>query len=327
MKKIAIAPMINVTNKYFRYFMRLLTKETTLYTQMIVDRAAINNEKLLEFNQVEHPVVLQLAGNDPFYLSRAVGVANKYGYDQLNLNCGCPSHKAGTAKIGACLMLEPDLVKDLCTAMQKVAKVPVTVKCRIGVDDQDSKEDFFSFVEKLPVQEVVVHARKAFLKGVSPARNRSVPPLLYDYVYELKKKFPQKIVWINGGIVSHEEILHHFRNGVDGVMIGRASYQNPWLFAEVDAIYYGKKNPNLSRKEVIAAYSEFCLQNSERLNKGMLAKPLFGLFHNQTGNAAYRAELARLCQLHKRDNFAVIVEKISDFAEKLNPKVFNKKPG
>ncbi|MFI3122650.1 MAG: tRNA dihydrouridine(20/20a) synthase DusA, partial [Methylococcales bacterium] len=259
MKKLShrfcVAPMLDWSDRHCRYFHRLLSKNALLYTEMVTTGALIhgNTQRFLQFNAEEHPVALQLGGSNPNDLAICARMAEESGYDEVNLNVGCPSDRVQNGRFGACLMAEPQLVGDCIAAMQAVVKIPVTVKSRIGIDERDSYEELTQFIDtvsKAGCETFIIHARKAWLKGLSPKENREIPPLCYETVFQLKRDFPQLEIVINGGITTLEqssELLNH----VDGVMLGREVYQNPYLLAEVDMVLFGDDVPILSRKQVI----------------------------------------------------------------------------
>jgi tRNA-dihydrouridine synthase A len=290
--------MLDWTDRHCRYFHRLLSKNALLYTEMVTTGALIhgNTQRFLQFNAEEHPVALQLGGSNPNDLAICARMAEESGYDEVNLNVGCPSDRVQNGKFGACLMAEPELVGDCVAAMQAVVKIPVTVKSRIGIDERDSYEELTQFIDtvsKAGCETFIIHARKAWLKGLSPKENREVPPLCYETVFQLKRDFPQLEIVINGGITTLEqssELLNH----VDGVMLGREVYQNPYLLAKVDTILFGDDAPILSRKQVIDAllpYIQTQLQNQDvRLNS--ISRHVLGLFHGEYGARLWRRFLS-----------------------------------
>ncbi|MCG8672936.1 MAG: tRNA dihydrouridine(20/20a) synthase DusA, partial [Pseudomonadales bacterium] len=239
-RRFCIAPMLDWTNRHCRYFHRLLTQHAVLYTEMVTTGAIIHGEKdrFLKFNASEHPVAIQLGGSDPKDLATCAKISEDYGYDEVNLNVGCPSDRVQSGRFGACLMADPNLVADCTHSMLEACNIPVTVKCRIGIDDQDEYEDLQRFVEAVKASGVntfIVHARKAWLSGLSPKENRDIPPLNYERVYQLKREFPDLEIIINGGIQTLEACQEHL-NYVDGVMMGREAYQNPFILAQVDSL-------------------------------------------------------------------------------------------
>lgn len=237
-RKISIAPMMGYTDRHFRYLMRLISKDVLLYTEMYIVHEILRNKRCLAFDACENPVAVQLGGSDPILLARCAKIAEDFGFDEVNLNVGCPSSRVQQGKIGACLMKEPNLVAECISEMRNTALIPVTVKCRLGVDEYDSYEYLAKFIEvvsEAPCQVFILHARKALLKGLNPKQNREVPPLQYDWVYQIKKDFPHLEIILNGGIKTPQEIDQHLHS-VDGVMLGRVAYQNPFLLAEVDRV-------------------------------------------------------------------------------------------
>ncbi|MFN3234725.1 MAG: tRNA dihydrouridine(20/20a) synthase DusA [Gammaproteobacteria bacterium] len=292
---ISIAPMMAWTDRHFRYFMRLISPHTVLYTEMITTGALIHSDpdRYLLFNKEEHPVALQLGGSDPKELAHCAKLGEQAGYDEINLNVGCPSDRVQKGRIGACLMKEPDLVAECISEMCNNVNIPVTVKTRIGVDDQDSYEALQHFVKTVHAagcDTFIIHARKAWLKGLNPRQNRSKPPLCYDTVYQIKQDNPNLRIIINGGIKLIENIEKHLKH-IDGAMLGREAYRHPYLFAEIEKHFF-KNNP-LSREEVLERYTPYISQSLEqgaRLNS--LVKPLYNLYKGQPGAKAWRQRLA-----------------------------------
>lgn len=255
LQRFSIAPMLDWTDRHCRYFHRLLTSETLLYTEMVTTGAIIHGKgDFLAYNEEEHPVALQLGGSNPQDLATCAKLAAERGYDEINLNVGCPSDRVQNGRFGACLMAEPQLVADCIAAMKEVVDVPVTVKTRIGIDDQDSYEfltDFVSIVsEKGGSEQFTIHARKAWLSGLSPKENREIPPLDYPRAYQLKNDFPHLTIAVNGGVKTLEETKEHLKH-LDGVMVGREAYQNPYILAEVDQQIFGLDKPIKKRTQVV----------------------------------------------------------------------------
>ncbi len=294
-KQISIAPMMGYTHRHFRFFMRLVAPRAKLFTEMVVANGLFyqNKDKLLNFNSAEHPIALQLGGSNPEYLARAAKIAEDYGYDEINLNVGCPSDRVQKAKIGACLMLEPDLVAECVTAMKNVVNIPVTVKTRLGVDNHDSYEFLCDFIKKMiavNADEIILHARKAWLNGVNPKKNRTIPNLNYERVYQIKQDFTNIPIIINGGITdlnTAKENLQH----TDGVMIGRAAVDNSYFIAELCAEIFGNKLN--SRKNIFESYKQYINQEAKNnSNLSYLFSPLMGLYNGQAGAKKWREAVA-----------------------------------
>ena len=295
-RKVSVAPMMDCTDRHERFFLRLISKNTLLYTEMIVDEAINrgNKKKLLEFNINEKPVALQLGGSSPKLLAEATKIGEDFGYDEINLNLGCPSKKVEKNKFGVCLMKEPNLVADCLSKMQAATKLPVTIKTRIGYDDVEDYENLYSFISTLKstgVKTFIIHARKAMLGKFTPKQNLNIPPLKYEYVYKLKKDFPNEEIIINGGITKVNEIRSHLKN-TDGVMIGRAAYHTPYLLADIEREIF--KNKNIpTRQEVIEnliPYIKTEIKKGTRLNQIM--RHTLGLFHGQTGASYWKRYLS-----------------------------------
>jgi tRNA-dihydrouridine synthase A len=280
------------TDRHCRAFHRALTKEGLLYTEMVTSRAIIHGdrEKLLGYSPVEHPVALQIGGSDPAELAACAKIAQDWGYDEVNLNCGCPSERVQSGSFGACLMREPQLVADCMQAMAEATTLPVTVKCRIGVDDQDEEAALFALVEscaKAGVNTFIVHARKAWLKGLSPKENRDIPPLNYPLVYALKRAHPQLNIIINGGITSFEAIDEHLGH-VDGVMLGRTAYQEPAFLGQVDRRLFGAGG-DVGPFEALEAYRPYMQAQLEAgVSLPAITRHMLGIMHGLPGARAYR---------------------------------------
>jgi tRNA-dihydrouridine synthase A len=292
-----VAPMIDWTDKHCRYFHRLLSQHALLYTEMITTGAILfgDRERFLSFNPVEHPVALQLGGSDPKALAECASIGESYGYDEINLNVGCPSDRVQSGKFGACLMAEPNLVGDCIAAMQAKVKIPVTVKTRIGIDDSAEKDFLWRFIEIVKTagcQTFIIHARKAWLKGLSPKENREIPPLRYEIAAELKKDFPHLEIILNGGILSLDEGLKHLKT-FDGIMLGRAAYHNPYLLSEVDARIFGTSTPQKTRAEIIQQLAPYC---EAQMQKGTplhaITRHILGLWHGEPGARKIRQVLS-----------------------------------
>lgn len=293
----AVAPMIDWTDRHCRFFHRQISGNALLYTEMVVADAIIHGprERLLSFDGTEHPLALQLGGSDPAKLAEAVRIAEPYGYDEINLNVGCPSDRVQSGTFGACLMLTPETVAECVAAMKKVAKVPVTVKCRIGVDEQEPEEALPMLMRQVldaGADAIWIHARKAWLKGLSPKENREIPPLDYEIVYRMKASFPDVFIGINGGIQTLDEAEGHLAH-VDGVMLGRAAYQNAAILSDVDHRFYGapaaKPDWNDLRDRMMA-YAAGHIANGGRLQH--IARHMVGLFTGLPGARRYRQILS-----------------------------------
>jgi tRNA-dihydrouridine synthase A len=299
-RKVSVAPMMDCTDRHERYFLRLISKNTLLYTEMIVSEAIDRGDKkkLLSFNINEKPVALQVGGSSPKLLANAAKLGEEFGYDEINLNLGCPSKKVQKNKFGACLMKEPDLVAECLSEMQNSTNLPVTIKTRIGYDDIEDYENLYNFISKLKntgVSKFIIHARKAVLGKFTPKQNLNIPPLKYDVVYKLKKDFKNDQVIINGGITSNDQIQEHLTK-VDGVMIGRAVYHSPYFLAEIEKNIFNNNNV-LTRQEVIESlipYIKKEISNGTQLNQIM--RHTLGLFHGQTGSSFWKRYLSEnLC--------------------------------
>jgi tRNA-dihydrouridine synthase A len=296
-RKLSVAPMMEWTDRHCRFFHRLLTRRALLYTEMLTTGAVLHGDRarLLRYDAAEHPLALQLGGSDPQALAACARIGADLGFDEINLNAGCPSDRVQDGRFGACLMAEPALVGDAVAAMKATASVPVTVKCRIGIDEQDPEEALEVFacaVEQAGADALIVHARKAWLKGLSPKENREIPPLDYGRVYRLKAAHPRLPVVINGGIGSVEEAHAHLAH-VDGVMVGRAAYQEPWRLLAVDPLLFGQAPRFASPKDAAMAlipYIELELAHGARLHG--ITRHLHGLFRGVPGARAYRRYLA-----------------------------------
>jgi tRNA-dihydrouridine synthase A len=289
--------MMDWSDHHCRFFWRLITKQALLYTEMVTTGALIHGarERFLHFNPEEHPVALQLGGSEPADLARCAKWAEEWGYDEVNLNCGCPSDRVQSGMFGACLMAQPQLVADCVAAMRDACEIPVTVKHRIGIDDMEHYEDLVGFVEPVAAagcEVFIVHARKAWLQGLSPKQNREIPPLNYPWVYQLKRDFPDLTIVINGGIQTLEACRDHLAK-VDGVMIGREAYQNPWMLSEVDKALFGMDKPAESRDDVIAGllpYVERQLARGAHLNH--ITRHILGLYQGVPGARKFRRHLS-----------------------------------
>ncbi|NJK57869.1 MAG: tRNA dihydrouridine(20/20a) synthase DusA [Pleurocapsa sp. SU_5_0] len=293
---LSIAPMMDRTDRHYRYFLRQITRRTLLYTEMITAQAILHGDrpKLLDFSPEEKPLVLQIGGDNPTLLAECAKIGEDWGYDAINLNVGCPSPRVQNGNFGACLMTQPELVATAVEAMQKAVEIPVTVKHRIGVDECDRYEDMVNFVKivsEAGCNNFSVHARKAWLQGLSPKENRDIPPLRYEDVYRLKQDFPHLFIEINGGITTIEQTQTHLES-VDAVMIGRAACDRPYLFATVDRDIFGEDTIPKSRPEIVEAmlpYIDYWLGKGIRLNS--ITRHMLQLFAQQPGTKAWKRYL------------------------------------
>ncbi|CAK01499.1 tRNA dihydrouridine(20/20a) synthase DusA [Bartonella tribocorum] len=295
--KFAVAPMLDWTDRHCRFFYRLLTKKALLYTEMMVADAIIHGvrEQLLAFSHKECPVALQLGGADPKKLAEAARIAEDFGYNEINLNVGCPSNRVQAGVFGACLMLHPDIVANAVESMKKAVTIPVTVKCRIGVDEQDEELALDLLADKVwdaGCDALWIHARKAWLKGLSPKENRNIPPLNYERVYKLKRKYPHKFIGINGGIKSIDEIKEHLVF-CDATMVGRQVYHDPTLLKHIDFEFYGESQNNLSESDLIETMCDYAarhIASGGRLSH--VTRHMIGLFHGRSGARRWRQILS-----------------------------------
>lgn len=295
--RFCVAPMMDCTDRHERYFLRLISKHLRLYTEMVTTGALLHGEKerFLAFDVREHPIGVQLGGSDPAALAACARMAEQRGYDEVNLNVGCPSPRVQAGRFGACLMVEPALVAACVESMRAAVDIPVTVKTRIGVDDHDSYDALARFVETVATagcRTFVVHARKALLKGLSPKENREVPPLRYDVVRMLKTDFPHHDIVLNGGIVELARAAEHLRV-FDGVMLGRAAYRNPYMLAPVDRLFFGETMPVPERDELVSRYLPYV---QTQLDQGVylshVTRHMLGLYQGQPGAKAWRRHLS-----------------------------------
>jgi len=292
-RTLAIAPMMDHTDRHFRYFMRIISPHALLYTEMITTGALIHGDRqrFLEHNADEYPLAIQLGGSDPKDLAACAVIAEEAGYDEVNLNVGCPSDRVQSGRFGACLMAEPELVAESVSRMSQRVDIPVTVKTRIGIDEMDSYEELTSFikcVKEAGCDCFIIHARKAWLNGLSPKENREVPPLQYNTVHQLKKDFPEIDLIINGGFTTQDSIMEQYTH-VDGVMIGRAAYQNPYLLAKIEQALFTNGNPLPTRYEILERFMEYVQQNLDQgIYLGHMTRHILGLFLSQPGARAYR---------------------------------------
>ncbi len=309
--RFCIAPMMDWSDRHCRFFWRLLTRRALLYTEMVTTGALLHGdrERFLHFNTEEHPVALQLGGSDPKALAECARFAEDRGYDEVNLNCGCPSDRVQSGMFGACLMAEPQLVADCVSAMREACDIPVTVKHRIGIDDMEDYAGMLNFVDTIAAtgcDTFIVHARKAWLQGLSPKENREIPPLHYDFVYRLKQERPQLTIVINGGITSIEACREHLAEA-DGVMLGREAYHNPFMLAEVDRELFGDAAGVSSRGEIIAGLLPYL---REQLAAGTqlhhITRHILGLYQGVPGARRFRRHLSE--HAYKKDSGISVLE-------------------
>ena len=315
--RFCIAPMMDRTDRHCRYFHRLITKRSLLYTEMLHANAILNGDvnKLLEYKTDEHPLAIQLGGSDPELLAEASVISEEFGFKEINLNIGCPSSKVQKGKFGAILMKEPEIVSKCVYAMKKSVKIPVTVKCRIGVDDMDEDTYLDKFIREVSFsgcETFIIHARKAWLNGLSPKDNREIPPLNYQRVYKLKDTFPELNIVINGGIKTIKDSMQHLEF-VDGVMLGREAYDNPLVLAEVDQVLFEEKNNPLSRSEILSKlmpYLQSEYNNGTKISH--ITKHLMGMFKGIQGAKEIRKFLVSLNQdSDPVSNFEFFMQKVA----------------
>jgi tRNA-dihydrouridine synthase A len=302
--------MMDRTDRHFRYFMRQITNRTLLYTEMITTKAIVHGDrhKLLDFSLEEKPLVLQLGGDNPHELAECAKIGEDWGYDAINLNIGCPSPRVQNGNFGACLMAQPELVAECVGAMAEAVNLPITVKHRIGIDERDRYEDMQEFVKIVSdagCHHFIVHARKAWLQGLSPKENRDIPPLRYEDVYRLKADFPDLFIDINGGITTIESIRHHLQY-VDAVSIGRAAYDNPYLFATVDRDFYAENIQPKTRDRVVEAmlpYIDYWVGKGVRLHS--ISRHMLQLFAGKPGTKAWKRYLSEYACLPDADSITI----------------------
>jgi tRNA-dihydrouridine synthase A len=304
--------MLDWTDRHERYFLRLITRHTRLYTEMVTTGALLHGRRLdlLAYDPSEHPLALQLGGCEPAALAECARLAADHGYDEINLNIGCPSDRVQQARFGACLMAEPDLVGACVAAMRAAVTLPVTVKTRIGIDDQDSYEELTHFVGVVAAagcRTFIIHARKAWLHGLSPHDNRTLPPLRYDVVYRLKQDFPDLEIVLNGGLTSLDQVADHLVT-LDGAMIGRAAYHNPYLLAEADRRFFGDTRPPLSRHQLVTAFLPYVEQQlTQGVPLNTLTRHILGLFQGLPGARAWRRWLSEQTSRPGADAAVIVV--------------------
>lgn len=319
-RTVSVAPMLDWTDRHCRYFHRLISRHTWLYTEMVTTGALLYGDvaRHLDFSDEEHPVALQLGGSEPDDLAQCAKLGEKWGYDEINLNCGCPSERVQKGAFGACLMKESTLVARCVAAMRDAVSIDVTVKHRIGVDDvhtYDFVRDFVGEIAEAGCRTFIVHARNAILKGLSPKENRDIPPLRYDVVYRLKKDFPELEILINGGVETADEVARHLEQ-VDGVMIGRAAYHYPWRMAEFDRRFYGDDTPAPTQADIVKAMIPYIeTQLSRYGEKGLkmhgITRHMLGLMHGQPGARRFRQILSDANRLATGKPAAVLLEALA----------------
>lgn len=302
-RRLSIAPMIDWTDRFDRYFLRIISRRCVLYTEMITTGAILHGdrERHLGFDPSEHPVVCQLGGSDPAAMAESARIVEDFGYDEVNINVGCPSDRVQSGRFGACLMGEPDIVGHCVEAMRNAVSIPVTVKCRIGIDDRDDFDFLKAFVHRIReagCEHLIVHARKAILQGLSPKENREIPPLKYDVVYRVKSEWPDLHVTINGGVGDLDQAAEHLRH-VDGVMMGRAAYQTPYVLADADRRIFGDaKSAPLDRHEIVSRLLPFIeKETAEGIPLNRITRHILGLFTGLPGARQWRRRLSERAHL------------------------------
>lgn len=316
-RRFCVAPMLDWSDRHQRMLMRIMSKHSLVYTEMVTTGALIHGDaaRYLKFNQAEHPVALQLGGSDPKAMATCAKMAEDAGYDEVNINVGCPSDRVQNGSFGACLMAEPGLVAENFAAMQAVVNIPVTVKNRLAIDEmeeEDTLRRFISIVSNAGCKTFIVHARKAWLKGLSPKQNRDVPPLNYELVYQMKDEFPQQEIIINGGIKSLDESATHLAR-VDGIMMGREAYHNPYVMTEVDErVFEDLSLTKKSRLEILEIYMEYMQQQmSEGVYLKSMSRHILGLFSGEKGAKAWRRYISE--NAHKNGAGIEVIEKAVSF--------------
>ena len=310
-RRLCVAPMMDWTDRHERYFMRLISRRVVLYSEMITTGALLYGDaaRHLAFDPAEHPVALQLGGADPGALSECAAMAQSAGYDEVNLNIGCPSDRVQAARFGACLMADPPLVRDCLAAMRHAVSIPVTVKSRIGIDDRDCYGDlkqFVACVAESGCRTFIIHARKALLSGLSPKQNREVPPLRYEFVHRIKRDFPELEVILNGGVASLDAAEAQATH-VDGVMIGRAAYRDPWMLATADSRFHGAPDPLHSRRQAVLRYLPYVTRRrAEGVPLHAMTRHIIGVFNGQRGAKNWRRYLSE--HAHRAEAGADVIE-------------------
>ena len=313
--KVCVAPMMQYTDMHDRYLLRLISKKVFLYTEMIATGSLIYGKcyDQLNFNKEEHPVGVQLGGSDINDLIECSKKCEDYGYNEINLNCGCPSDRVQKGKFGACLMLEPDHVANCLSEMQNAVKIPVSIKCRLGIDNNESYEFLYNFVSKVKESGInifIIHARNGILKGLSPRQNRNIPPLKYDYVYKLKEDFPELEIIINGGIKNLEESENHLKK-VDGVMIGRCAYDNPFMLKDVEERFFNESPLIESKKEILNKYLDYVEDKvREGHNLPKMLKHLFGLSRGDKNAKIFRLKIIEAMRNNKIKDYRNDLEEL-----------------
>tara|TARA_B000000475_G_scaffold83702_1_gene67866 strand:- start:3892 stop:4851 length:960 start_codon:yes stop_codon:yes gene_type:complete len=315
--RVCVAPMMQYTDLHDRFFLRLISKNIFLYTEMISTGSIIFGNCLyqFDFNKEEHPVAVQLGGSNPNHLSECSKIAEDYGYDEVNLNVGCPSERVQKGKFGACLMLEPNLVAECVSKMSQAVSIPITVKCRLGIDNNNEYEfleNFINIVKVTGIKTFVIHARNGILKGLSPRQNRNIPPLKYDYVYRLKRDNPDLNIIINGGIKNLDESINHLKY-VDGVMIGRASYDNPFMLSNVDEVIYKTQTVKKDKLEILNEYIDYILVMEKKgYDLSRMLKHLFGLSKGDKNAKLFRKRVHEIMLAgNLKDNRNKLIELIN----------------
>lgn len=322
--RFSIAPMMEWTDRHCRVLHRMFTKESLLYTEMVVAQSILrgHRDRLLSFNDLEHPVCQQIGGSEPEDLAKAAKIVEEYGYDEINLNVGCPSKRVSSGSFGACLMYEPELVGDCLQAMREAVKIPVTIKHRIGVDGHDPYDVLFPFVEYLASRGTdvfVVHARKAILKGLTPKENRDIPPLNYGIVHELKEQFPHLTIVLNGGLNTIEMAKSNFGK-LDGVMLGRAAYRYPDILGKVDKTFFGA-DYEISPFEVAAQYREYIIEQlAQKVPLHAMTKHMLGMFHGLKGARQFRRVLGE--EANKKETGIELYDRAIDELKEAQEKAF-----
>jgi len=313
--KVCVAPMMQYTDMHDRYLLRLISKKVFLYTEMIATGSLIYGKcyDQLNFNKEEHPVGVQLGGSDIKDLIECSKKCEDYGYNEINLNCGCPSDRVQKGKFGACLMLEPDHVANCLSEMQNAVKIPVSIKCRLGIDNNESYEFLYNFVSKVKESGInifIIHARNGILKGLSPRQNRNIPPLKYDYVYKLKEDFPELEIIINGGIKNLEESENHLKK-VDGAMIGRCAYDNPFMLKDVEERFFNEIPLIESKKEILNKYLDYVEDKvREGHNLPKMLKHLFGLSRGDKNAKIFRLKIIEAMRNNKIKDYRNDLEEL-----------------